>query len=91
MILNEGTENEVTLRVVLSSDLHGNEYFDHHDSLDEALAAVKEIVESSIKQNDGVERIIGITVVPKSAYGAEDGFGYGLGDDDDAWSIEHNG
>jgi hypothetical protein len=82
MKFHEGTENEVTLRVVLASEAHGNEYFDHHDTIDEALAAIREIVESAVKESDGVERIVGIAIVPKDQYGDESGYGYGLEGDE---------
>ena len=39
VILNKGTLDEVTLRVVLESELHGREYFDHYDTLAEYRAA----------------------------------------------------
>ena len=76
MILKQDTPNETTLRVVLESDQHGREYFDHYESLDEMLEGIRRMVESSLP--DGVERLIGIAVVPRQHNGDESGYGYGL-------------
>ena len=69
MILKQDTPNETTLRVVLESEEHGREYFDHYQSLDEMLEGIRRIVESS--PSDGIERLIGIAVVPQQQYGDE--------------------
>lgn len=81
LTLNRGTKNEVTLRVVLESEECGREYFDHCDSIDEMVEAVKRLVQSSADcaADDGIERVVGIAVVPKSEYGNDDGYGFGLG------------
>ena len=78
--INAGTKNEVTLRVVLESEECGREYFDSHGSIDEMLDAVKRLVESSTgcAADDGIERLVGIAVVPKSEYGNESGYGFDL-------------
>lgn len=76
MILNQGTSHETTLRVVLESDEHGREYFDHYESLDEMLEGIRRLVDSA--SPDGIERVIGIAVVPRQQYGDESGYGYGL-------------
>jgi hypothetical protein len=81
LILNEKTDDEVALRVVLESELFGRDYFDDYETLDEMLVAVKNIVESSANQKDGIERTVAIAVVPKQHYGDPSGYGYGLGDD----------
>lgn len=80
LTLNRGTKNEVTLRVVLESDECGREYFDSYDSLDEMVEAVKRLVQSTADHaaDDGIERLVGIAVVPKSEYGSEEGYGFGL-------------
>jgi hypothetical protein len=80
LTLNRGTTNEVTLRVVLESEECGREYFDDYDSIDEMAYAVRRLVESSADcaAGDGIERLVGIVVVPKSEYGSEDGYGFGL-------------
>ena len=79
MIHNPGTENEVTLRVVLSSEAAGNEYFDSNETLDEALESVKRMVLASVAHGDDfIDRLIGIAVVPKAEYGGDTGYGYGL-------------
>jgi hypothetical protein len=79
MVHNKGTDKEVTLRVVLSSEAAGNEYFDHNESLDEALQCVKDIVLKAVDQGDDyIDRIVGIAVVPKAEYGGDTGYGYGL-------------
>lgn len=80
LTLNGGTTNEVTLRVVLESEECGREYFDHFDSLDEMVDAVRRLVESSVgcAKDDGIERLVGIAVVPKSEYENDAGYGVGL-------------
>ena len=80
LTLNAETDNEVTLRVVLESEECGREYFDSYDGLDEMLEAVKRLVESSADcaADDGIERLVGIAVVPKSEYGNESGYGFDL-------------
>ncbi|MCH7689278.1 MAG: hypothetical protein IH899_21825 [Planctomycetes bacterium] len=80
LTINAGTKNEVTLRVVLESEECGREYFDGHDSIDDMLAAVRRLAESSADcaADDGVERVVGIAVVPKSEYGNESGYGFDL-------------
>ena len=76
MKLNPGTINEIALRVVLESDCHGREFFDHHESLDEMLDTIKQIINSAVL--DPCERMAGIAVVPVSEYGSDDGYGFGL-------------
>jgi len=78
MILNQSTTHETALRVVLESDEHGREYFDHYGSLDEMLEGIRRMVASA--PTDGIERLIGIAVVPRQHYGDESGCGYGLAD-----------
>ena len=80
LTINAGTKNEVTLRVVLESEECGREYFDGHDSIDDMLAAVRRLAESSSEcaADDGVERVVGIAVVPKTMYGYESGYGFDL-------------
>ena len=80
LTINAGTKNEVTLRVVLESEECGREYFDGHDSIDEMLAAVRRLAESSADcaAGDDVERVVGIAVVPKSEYGNANGYGFDL-------------
>lgn len=82
LVLNQNTDAEVALRVVLESELFGRDYFDDYETLDQMLVAVKNLVESSANQKDGVERTVAIAVVPKQLYGDPSGYGYGLGDDD---------
>jgi len=74
--LNPGTINEIALRVVLESEGHGQEFFDHHETLDEMLASIQQIIDSAIL--DPCERLVGIAVVPVSEYGSDDGYGVGL-------------
>lgn len=56
------------LRVILDSEPYGRECFDQYETLDEMLAAVKRLVEQSQSQFavDGIERTVGIAVVPQS-------------------------
>lgn len=77
------TKNEVTVRVYLESDLHGREFFDGYDSVDECAAAVARLTASALKetQADGVARQVGIAVVPKCEYGQEDGYRAGIDDE----------
>lgn len=80
LTLDRGTKNEVTLRVVLESEECGREYFDHYDRIDEMVDAVRRLVESSANctADDGIERLVGIAVVPKSEYVDDAGYGFGL-------------
>lgn len=83
VILNKGTPDEVTLRVVLESELHGREYFDHYESLAELLAGHRRLVKRAAKEasKDSIERIVAIAIVPADFYGGDDdesGYGYGL-------------
>jgi hypothetical protein len=75
-----GQPRELALRLVLESDLHGREYFDHLESLDDMLAALRQVLEETIAiaAADRVERLVGVAVVPRENYGSEDGYGYGL-------------
>jgi hypothetical protein len=74
--LNSGTSGEITLRVVLESEGQGREFFDHHDTLDEMLDTIRNLIDSAVL--DPSERLVGIAVVPVSEYGSEDGYGFGL-------------
>lgn len=76
LVLNQGTPEETTLRVVLESEELSREFFDHHDSLNEMLDAIRNIVEEIA--GDGIERVVGIAIVPVSEYGSENGYGYRL-------------
>lgn len=80
VVINQGEENEVSMRLVLESEPHGREYFDHHDTLAELFESLKRLVtdSASAAADDGIERLVGVAVVPKSAYGSESGYGYGL-------------
>lgn len=49
-------------KVVMESDEFGRDRFGPYDTLKEALEAIGRLHESAIKQNDGVERVIGILV-----------------------------
>ena len=74
--LNQGAFNEITLRLVLQSDDYGREYFDHHDTVDEMLESIRNLID--LAAQDGGERMVGIAVVPVSEYGSEEGYGFGL-------------
>lgn len=80
VILNTGTDREVAVRVALQSEALGREFFDSYESLDEIVAAVRRLVESSAEQTseDGMERIVAVAIVPKASYGDESGYGFGL-------------
>ncbi len=56
------------LRLLLESDLHGREYFDHYPHFDAMLAAVRRLVQSSIEHaaRDGIERTVGIEIISPS-------------------------
>ena len=73
---NQGEFNEITLRLVLQSDDYGREYFDHHDTVDEMLESIRNVI--VLASQDGGERMIGIAVVPVAEYGSEAGYGFGL-------------
>jgi hypothetical protein len=81
--LNKGTPNEITLRVVLESGLHGREYFDHYDTIAELLAGHRRLVKAAVKEaaKDNIERIVAVAIVPADFYGGDDaetGYGFGL-------------
>jgi len=81
VVLNQGKASELTLRMVLESELHGREYFDNHDSLSEMVEALGRLVENASDEaaRDGIERAVSIAVVPKTNYGDDSGYGFGLG------------
>jgi hypothetical protein len=91
MIVHKGKKKELTLRVVLESEEHGREYFDQHDSLDEMLDSIRNIVQHCIDDPDQIERIVGIAVVPKACYGDQSGYGYGLGEADNDFDAMTDG
>jgi len=62
LVLDKDTPDEVALRLVLESDEHGREYFDHYDTLLEMFQGLGNIVRNT---DNSVERMIGIAVVPK--------------------------
>ena len=74
--LNKGKSNEITLRLVIQSDEYGREFFDHHDTIDEMLTSIRNVI--NLAAEDGGERLVGIAVVPVSDYGSEEGYGFGL-------------
>jgi hypothetical protein len=86
LILNRGQDTEVAVRVYLESDCYGRKFFDGYDSLRECLAALSRLARSCVEetQTDGVGRQVGIAIVPVSEYGSEDGYGYGIDEEDDA-------
>jgi hypothetical protein len=71
---------ELALRLVLESDPHGRKYFDHHESLDDMLAVLRQLLDQAIAAaaDDRTERLVGVAVVPHENYGGEDGYGHGL-------------
>jgi hypothetical protein len=85
VLLNEGTANEVALRVVLDSEPTGREYFDEYDSVEELIQAAERLVKNACKLavHDGIERIISVALVPKANYGDMSGYGFGLGSPED--------
>ena len=90
VILKQGTPDEVTLRLVLESELHGREYFDHYGTLAELLAGHRRLVKRVAKEaaEDNIERIVAVAIVPADYYGGDDdesGYGFGLDElsDDD--------
>ena len=78
--LNKGKWNEITLRLLIQAE-YGREYFDHHDTVDEMLTSIRNVI--NLAAEDGCERMVGIAVVPVSDYGNEDGYGFGLKTDTD--------
>ena len=75
MIVNEGKRNEVAVRVVLESEVFGREYFDY-GSLERCMGGLIRIVQDAIEcaAEDGVERVVGIAIIPRSEYGDESGY-----------------
>lgn len=80
VILNQAKTSEVTLRVVLESEIHGREYFDHYDDMTEIIEAVRALVKSASDEaaHDGIERAVAVAIIPKVNYGDHDGYGFGL-------------
>ena len=62
--LNKGKWNEITLRLLIQSDEYEREYFDHHDTIDEMLTSIRNVLD--LAAQDGCERLVGIAVVPVS-------------------------
>ena len=75
MIVNKGKENEVAVRVVLESELYGREYFDY-GSLERCMGGVIRLLNDAIDEvgEDGMSRVVGIAVIPRSDYGDESGY-----------------
>ena len=80
VVLNPGTDQEVTLRLVLESDVHGREVFDHYANIAELMAGHRRLVQRAAQQTaaDGIERLVAVAIVPVNAYGFEDRSGDGL-------------
>ncbi len=80
IMLNQAKSSEVTLRVVLESEIHGREYFDNYDNMTEVVEAVSALVKSASDEAglDGIERAVTVAIVPKINYGDENGYGFGL-------------
>lgn len=55
----------VTVR--MQSEVFGAEDF-HYDEVDQALDGIRRLVASTVKLNDGIERIIGIVVNEEARY-----------------------
>jgi hypothetical protein len=83
VIMKQGTPDEVTLRLVLESEVHGREYFDHYDTMSELLAGLRRLLKRAAQEasKDGIERIVAVAIVPADSYGGDDdesGYGFGL-------------
>jgi hypothetical protein len=66
LTLFAGTVHEATVRVFLESKVHGREYFDSYDSLDECLAAVAQLAHAALIERDRFSRRIGLVLVPSN-------------------------
>ena len=53
--------------VTIRSQEFGREDFER-DTLDEALAAIKNIAETAVQLSDGIERFVGLVINPNEAY-----------------------
>ena len=75
-IHNEGTEQEISIRLCMESSDNGREYFDDYDTLEEMSEEASEITAKAMVKSaeDGVERMIGFVIIHKSRYG-KDGHG----------------
>ncbi len=84
VVINPGEPGELTLRVVIESAEYGREYKDEYDTLERIFLGVGKLVAKVQQQaaKDGIERIVGIAVIPKECYGDEAGYGFDLGEDD---------
>ncbi len=78
--INKGSANELSLRLVLASDLYGRDYFDCSDDLRELLEDFRRLLASTCEStaSDGIERAVTIAVVPKGCYGDDSTYGVGL-------------
>jgi hypothetical protein len=80
VILNQAKTSELTLRLVLESEIYGREYFDNYDNMTEVIEAVSALVKSASDEAalDGIERAVTVAIVPKVNYGDDNGHGFGL-------------
>ena len=75
MIVNKGRKNEVAVRVVCESESYGREILDY-GSLERCMGGLIRIVQDAIEcaGEDGVSRVVGIALIPRSDYGDESGY-----------------
>ena len=75
MILNPGRKNEVAVRVVIESETYGRDCHDY-GSLERCLGGVIRMAKDAIEcaGQDGVSRVVGLAIIPRSDYGDEAGY-----------------
>lgn len=77
-------DKQVAVRIVLQSDEHGREFFDHYVTPKQMAAALRRLTRQAIKaaENDGVSRIVGVAIVPKSEFGMSGSYGHDMPQDE---------
>jgi hypothetical protein len=75
MLVNKGRKNEVAVRVVCESESYGREYSDY-GSLERCMGGLIRMAKDAIEcaGKDGVSRVVGIALIPRSDYGDQSGY-----------------
>ena len=75
VVFNDERSNEIKLRLFIEVDEHDREYFDHHDTLEEMLESVRNVIK--LARHDGVARVVGIIIVQSKHRDHDDRDGLG--------------
>lgn len=76
MIVNKGKKTEVAVRVALDSGPYDEREYFNYGSLERCMGGLMRIVQDAIKcaGKDGVSRVVGIAIIPRSDYGEQSGY-----------------